>query len=142
MIISLIGAFLTSVSFGYLFNVQRKELLYCGITGLIGFFILLILSRYFDIASIFIATTVVTITSIALSKIRKTISTNYLTTGIIPFVPGGLLYRTMYYTVYNEWENALYSGFRAFMTAGAIAFGVIFVVSIYNVLYLYNSKRA
>lgn len=126
------GAFATSYTFGILFNVTKKEWFFCGLTGLLGFITLTGLKHFS--ANIFLATVVVTTTSIILSKIRKTISTNYLTTGIIPYVPGGALYSTMYYIALNDWYHALYAGSEAFITAAAIAFGVIVTVSIYNVL--------
>ncbi|MCL1936018.1 MAG: threonine/serine exporter family protein [Defluviitaleaceae bacterium] len=133
LIYRLVGAFLASFTFGIMFNVQKKELIFCGFTGFLGFLVLEFFQD-FPVINIFFATVVVTTTSIVLSKVRKTISTNYLTTGIIPYVPGAALYRTMSHVVFTEWDYALEAGSQVFLTAIAIAFGVIIVVSCYNAI--------
>ena len=130
-----VGAFLVSVAFGMLFQVARREWVFCGLTGLIGYVVLVLVDGGFDFspAGVFFATLAVTLTSIIFSKVRKTISTNYLTPGIIPYVPGGALYNMMRYIALADWDNALSAGSDAFVMATAIAFGVIITVSIYDV---------
>lgn len=136
-----VGAFLVSVAFGILFRVAKKEWLFCGLTGLIGYLALVAMDGDFESTArgVFGATLVVTLISILLSKLRKTISTNYLTPGIIPYVPGGALYHMMRYIALGDWDNALNAGSDAFIMAVAIAFGIIITVSVYDVRRLWGS---
>lgn len=123
MIMRLVAAFVTAVCFGILFRVPKKDLLFCGITGLLGWGILELTQ------SVFWATVTVAVISMYLAKKRQTIASIYLVTGIIPYVPGAGIYNTMYYMVFNLPEQALEAGLNAFMSAGSIALGVIVAFS-------------
>ena len=130
-----VGAFFVSVTFGILFQVARREWLFCGLVGLIGYMVLVLVDGSFDfsVMGVFFATLAVTLCSIVFAQWRKTISTNYLTPGIIPYVPGGALYNMMRYIALADWDNALTAGWDAFAMATAIAFGIIITFSLYDV---------
>ena len=128
MILRLIAAFLISAGFGVLFKVPKQELVFCGLTGLLGYSVLEITN------SAFYATATVSLISLSLAKARQNISTMYLVTGIIPYVPGGSMYRTMYYLVFDMPALAIAAGIHTFTVAGSIALGVILVLASYKVL--------
>lgn len=137
MIERVIAAFIATLTFGVLFNIPKSELIYCGIIGSIGWLTFELVSPYFSTstAPIFLATLIITALSRVLSRHRKTITTIYLTTGIIPFVPGAGIYNTMYHIIYNEANLAVVTGIETLMTAGVIAMGIIVVLSLPNKIF-------
>ena len=127
MIMRLIAAFITAACFGFLFKVPKKDILYCGITGFLGWSVLEMTG------DVFWATVTIAVVSLYLAKLRRTIATIYLVTGIIPYVPGAGIYNTMYYMVFDMPEEAMVAGLNAFLSAGSIALGVIFAFSLNKV---------
>lgn len=128
------GVFISTLTFGVLFNIPKSEFIFCGLIGATGWIIFESMSYilYSDHASIFTSILVVTSLSRILSRHRKTITTIYLTIGIIPFVPGAGMYNTMYHIIYNQPSYAIISGIETFTTAGIIAIGVIVILSLPN----------
>lgn len=122
----ILAAFASSTCFAYLFGAPKKELLFAGGAGLIGWIVLE------ASGAIFFAATAVSILSIICSKKRKAISSIYLIAGIIPYVPGAGIYRTMLNLVLGYPQNALSEGILAFGAAGSIALGIMVIYSIYN----------
>lgn len=137
MIGRVIGAFIATLTFGILFNIPKSELVYCGIIGAIGWLNFEVVSPYFSTstAPIFLSTLIITSLSRILSRNRKTITTIYLTTGIIPFVPGAGIYNTMYHIIYDEANLAIVTGIETLITASVIAMGVIIVLSLPNKIF-------
>jgi len=137
IISSIIGAFFASLTFSVLFNIQKSELVYCGFVGAMGWLAFEILSPFFDsdIGPVFVGTLVVTFLSRIFSRRRKTITTVYLTSGIITFVPGAGIYTTMYHIIYNQPEQAVAAGVQTLNIAGVIAIGVIVVLSLPNKIF-------
>ena len=125
---TLLGAGIASAGFAYLFGAPKKEISTSGLAGLFGW----ILLEAFNL--IFISAAAVGIFAIIASKKRKAIGSIYLIAGIIPYVPGGGIYRTMLYLVTDDRENAITAGLSAFGAAGSIALGMMVVFSIYNAL--------
>jgi len=121
------------MGFSIIFNVPRKEILLCGLTGIIGWIVFTLIT-YFVTDSIVVSTffSAVTVTALARfkSEIRKMPSTIYMIPGIIPLVPGLRLYFTMFYVVNGEFGNAAYSGATALSIAGVIAVGLLVVLSL------------
>lgn len=132
-----VGTFIATLTFGVLFNIPKSEFIFCGLIGATGWLSFEVMSYVFytDQASIFVATLVITTLSRILSRHRKTITTIYLTVGIIPFVPGAGMYNTMYHVIYKQPNYAIISGIETFITAGIIAIGVIVVLSLPNTLF-------
>ena len=61
----------------------------------------------------------------ALSRLRKTPATVFLTCGLIPLVPGGDIFWTAYFMVKDKLHLAAQTGFMALKVAAAIAGGII-----------------
>ena len=53
---------------------------------------------------------------------------------LIPLIPGGALYRTMYSAVHQNWELCRFYGYQTLLTALGIAAGISFVSAILYIL--------
>ncbi|MDD6211984.1 MAG: threonine/serine exporter family protein [Clostridiales bacterium] len=126
-VIHLIASMIGTIAFSILFYVPKKQYLYCGLTGAIGWIIYCALNDLgFSLAfSNFIATLVLTVFSRAMAIIRKTPITVFLVPGIFPLVPGAGIYYTAYYIFMNNPQQAGVKALETVTVAGAITLGIL-----------------
>lgn len=121
-------AMLATISFAILFAAPPKEVLFCGLTGALGWIVYYVLTQndiHLVLASM-VATLCLTIMARCFAVIRKTPVTVYLLSGIFPLVPGAGIYYTAYYLFMGNTEMSGYKGLETLEVAGAIVFGIIF----------------
>lgn len=133
-IMQVVMAFFATLSFSIIFNVPKKEVVFCGLTGCIGWFFYQFVivtggNNYVTLSS-FIATLFIAAISRFLSYRRKTPVTVYLISGIIPLVPGAGIYYTMYGIINNDNFTALATGIDTLKIAGVICVGMLIILSL------------
>lgn len=127
LLIDLFFSFIAGSGTAILYNVQRKLIVFCGLSGMFTWFIYHFLSLFgFSeaLASLF-ALFALTLLSRFFSKKTDTPSMIFNISGIMPIVPGGLLFKTFNHLASKEYESALNYGFQAVLVGGAIAIGLI-----------------
>lgn len=132
VIIQLAVSFVATLGFAIVFFTPKAELVYCGLTGALGwgiYYCMLAADIHFAVACM-VATTCLTILARAFAVLRKNPATIYLLTGIFPLVPGAGIYYTAYYLFMGDQSMFSAKGLETFETAGAIVFGIIFGFSI------------
>ena len=140
MIVQFIVSLLAAVSFAVLFSVEKKQLLFCGLTGAIGWTVYMICVENNVSVAIanLIATLTLTLVSRIFSAVRRTPVTVYLLMGIFPLVPGAGIYYTSYYFIMGDMSRFAQYGTSTIKTAGAIVLGIIFGFalpqSLFNIL--------
>lgn len=133
MIEQIISAVFGTVAFSVLFGVPRQYYAYCGIVGGAGWWLYSILTAYTGCTAteaIFFATFLVVLLSRFLAVWEKCPVTVFLTTGIIPLVPGAGIYWTVYYLVTDRPTEAADNGFAALKAACAIVLGIVLVFEV------------
>ncbi len=127
MIVQFVVCLVATLSFAILFSAPKMQLLFCGLTGAIGWIVYLICIENGIGAAIanLIATFALTVISRTISALRKNPVTVYLVAGIFPLVPGAGIYYTSYYFIMNEMSEFTRAGTDTIKTAGAIALGII-----------------
>lgn len=141
-----IYCFFCCVFFAIIFRAPKKELIFCGITGSLGWLLYEGIDIPFSrpIVAAFFASVMVTSASRFLSHIRRAPSTLYLLPGIIPMVPGSGLYYTMYCILNNDLMGSYEQGVYTLKMAGAISVGIIIVLSmpykVFNFIELKEEK--
>lgn len=128
MFAQLVTSFIASVGFGIIFNVPKKALVQCGITGMFGWilYFLLMNAEIDSVIATFFGAFLVAVIGQIFAKIYKTPVIIFTISGIIPLVPGGLAYDAMRHVVENNYNASLELGAKAFMLSGAIAIGLVF----------------
>lgn len=136
MITKVIGAFLTVICFAISMEIPRKFFLYSGAIGGIGWCVYLLVNERIGgvVTATFISAMVITILSQIGARMLKAPVTVFLIAGILPLVPGAGMYRTVYYTLYNERGLSDYYLRQTLMIAGAIALAIFIIDSIYRVI--------
>ncbi|MFA9376348.1 MAG: threonine/serine exporter family protein [Lachnotalea sp.] len=143
MFLKIIAAGLAALSFSILFSTPRKEYLFCGLTGSIGWFCYLM--TYELLSSVVLATfggtIVVTFVSRFFAVNRRVPVTVFLIAGIFPLVPGTGIYFTTYYIFIDQLSLAGDYGRESMGIALAIAFGIMIIFLIPQKWFHYKSKN-
>ena len=130
---NLFCSFVGTIGFAIMYNVPKKYYIGCGVTGMAGWIVYLLVSgmNYVSAAvgSFFGAFIVVLISRMLSVKMRCPI-TIFLISGIFPLVPGVGIYNTVYYIVTNQLTQAALKGIESLKIAFAIVMGIVIVVSI------------
>ena len=127
-IVEFIVATIATIAFAILFSAPKSELIYCGISGAIGWILYSIVSTLMGAPTLgnVLGSFVLTLFSRSLAARRKNPATIYLIAGIFPLVPGAGIYYTSYYLIMNEMDTFSSYGLSTIKTAGAIVMGIIF----------------
>jgi len=132
--------FCASFGFGLLFNVPRESLFLGGLCGLIGQLGLLIAGNNSPILGTFLGAVLVAVSGETLAAWQKKPATVYTIVGIIPLVPGRLIYQTMLHFLHSELTEGLEAGINTLLSAGVIAAGIVFTSSLVQVIKAGNKK--
>lgn len=135
-LVHIIISFISTVGFGIIFNVPRKELIRCGMVGSVSWMIYYTL--YIHQISVVIATGVASfavaiISQIFAIKYRQPVII-FIAGGIIPLVPGGVAYNAMRSFVENDYLLAISYTTNTAMLAGTIALGIVFAEVVNQVM--------
>ncbi len=136
MIIKILAAYVTTMCFAIYINVSKKEIVFSGLTGCIGWLVYIISSTYLDeiIYSNFFAAIAISTTAHILAKIRKNPVTIYQIAGMFPIVPGAGMYKTLYYIVNEDYSLSMKYLFETLQIAGGIAAAIVLVATFNNLL--------
>lgn len=123
----IILAFFSTIGFSVLFGSPKKNLIYSGLVGAFGWSFYLIGIKLFNsnIVGTFFAALAVGILGEFFARYMKKPATLYITSGIIPLVPGAGMYYTMFAIIENDFNLALEKGVETFFMATAISVGII-----------------
>lgn len=133
-VIQLLMAFLGTMGFAMVFHVQKDKLFLVSLGGLISWAVYLLMGACAqqDVPRYFIASAVVTIYAEILARVVKCPATTFLVTGEVPLIPGGSLYKTMSFFMAQDYEAFSDQAFLTLLYAGAIAVGMLFPTSVFQ----------
>lgn len=132
--IQLAAAFVGTLGFSALFGAPRRYYLVCGFVGMLGWAV------YLFTDSILLASLILAIVSHLFAVMQRCPVTVFLICGIIPLVPGGGLFWTLYYMLSDQLRPAFDAGVDSIKVTIAIAGGIIIGAAIFDRL-LKKSKR-
>lgn len=135
-------AFLGSYCPAILFNIERKNLIWaglCGATGWTAYRSVLLLAKS-EVFAVFIAAIVISLISEVMAKLLRTPSTVFYIPSLFPIVPGISAYYTVLYIIDKKIIEATYKGLETLGSAGAIAFGILLVSTIFRYINTHNIK--
>ena len=130
MPVQIIASFIGTAAFAVLFGVPRKYYTLCGVCGVLGWILYMILARYAGFtppAATVFATMLVVLSARYFSVLDKCPAIVFLLCGIFPLVPGAGVFWTSYYVVSDQLSLAFGSGFMAVKVTIAIVLGIILI---------------
>lgn len=132
--IHIVFSFLAATGFAVFLNSPKSTLYISGTVGTISWIIYVILMRLnFDMMfSNFIAASVASLICEILARKLKRPTILFVVPGIITLIPGLGLYKTMFYLVQNNFDEAMMTGASVMFVSGAISLGVLVVSSMFR----------
>ena len=136
MLIQLVTAFTGSLGFALLFHVRKEKLLLASLGGLLawGVYLLMGLATDQEVVRYFAASVVLTVYAEFLARAVKCPATLFLVTAAVPLIPGGSLYHTMEYFMESDLDAFSHQGLNTVLLAVAIAVGMLFPSSIFQLM--------
>lgn len=144
LLIEMVYAFLGGFFPGVLFNIERKNLVFAGFAGAIGwtFFAIGKYYTYSPAMATFLGAAAIGIYSEVMARIKKTPAAIFSITGIYPLVPGITAYNTIKYIVEDDLSMAMIKAIETVAVAGAIAFGLMTITASFQfITRIQQSKR-
>ena len=144
MPVQIIASFIGTAAFAVLFGVPRKYYILCGVCGVLGWILYMILARYAGFtppAATLFATMLVMLSARYSSVLDRCPAIVFLLCGIFPLVPGAGVFWTSYYVVSDQLRLALGSGFMAVKVTIAIVLGIILISEVPNKFFNLRRRR-
>jgi uncharacterized membrane protein YjjB (DUF3815 family) len=119
-------AFVATMGFGMLFNVPRRTLPACGLTGGLGMVVRLVAVGLgaSDVGGAFLGAISVALMGFILARRYRVPRTIFTITGVIAMVPGVLAFTTMLQLATGDFQKAISSGLQTALIIGALAMGL------------------
>ncbi|MBQ5911428.1 MAG: threonine/serine exporter family protein [Clostridia bacterium] len=135
-LIQIITGCLGSAGFALLYNIRGKRFVFAALGGLLAilFYILFGLIIENEILNYFICAALVSLYAEIMARVLKTPTTTFIITSLIPLIPGGSLYYTMTGAFSGNLESFIEYGLYTLGLAGALAAGIIVVVSTVKII--------
>lgn len=120
--------------FSILFNIRGKKIFFTAFGGGITWLVYSISLNQlnFGIYSVLAASMAAGIYSEIMARVIKAPVTAFIICAIIPLVPGGAMYHTMFQTVQGNLEKSLSMGVQTLAIAAYIAVGVFLITSLFR----------
>lgn len=137
-------AFIGSICPGILYNVEKRNLIWVGFCGMLGWITYRAFSNFpgSAVLATFLGAVVVGLCSESVARLLKAPATVFSVPGIIPLVPGIAAYNTIQHIAENELYEAASKGIEAMSGAGAIAFGILLTSAVFRISKRFNKKKA
>lgn len=132
LIVNLVSSFVSTVCFAALFNVHRRHLWCCGVTGMIGWLVYWGMMQYQQspVVASLIAVIPLSIAARVFAVTRRAPATIFLIPGIFPLVPGAGIYYTAYSFITGDSVGFSTKGTETLKIAVALAMGIALVMSV------------
>jgi uncharacterized membrane protein YjjB (DUF3815 family) len=126
-ILAFFGSFFPAI----LFNIEKKNLVWAGVSGLVGWTIYTVFTKNIGMPIIgtFFGAAFIGFYSEMMARLLKTPASVFSISGIYPLVPGITAYLTIENIVTGNLTTALNKGIETLAYAGAIAFGIMLVTA-------------
>ncbi len=132
-IIQMISGMLGSLGFSLVFNVGKKHLLPAALGGFLAWGVYL-LCMSFPVMGVLMSTVIASVIcqiyAEILARVYKAPTTVFVIPAVVPLIPGGSLYNTMYAAVMEDWVQFRYYGVQTLWGTLGIAIGLSFVSGI------------
>ena len=136
LLIQLVASFVGSCSFAVVFNINKRHLLHVGFLGFVTYFVYYAVGHFTHnaFAAAFASTIVATAFGEIFARRRHAPTIVYLTTGLIPIVPGADAYYCMKYLLEESMQDALSKLSSTIQVALGIAGGIVVVSIIFGII--------
>ncbi len=136
-VVSLVG----SSCFAVILHCPKKQILYVGIVGMVGWVIYLLFRDFGVETASFFGSVGLCVLSRIFAYTRKSPVIIFIITGIFPLVPGAGIYSTGYNLFMGSTQEAIVIGFQTLAIAVAIALGMVVALTIPDKFFIFICKK-
>jgi uncharacterized membrane protein YjjB (DUF3815 family) len=131
-ITQILAGFIGTLCFGILFRIRGWRLGAVSLGGLLSWMILVILNRFIpnEAVNYFIVSFLISIYNEIMARVLRTPTTMFVTTSLIPLIPGGSLYYTMAYALEGDPVKFVSKAVYTLELAAALALGIILAAAL------------
>lgn len=137
---------LGTAGFAVLFNIRRSRLVAATAGGLLSWLIFVVLNKCIpnEPVNYFIVSLIMSSYAEIMARLLKTPTTTFITTTLVPLIPGGSLYYTMSYAFQSDLERFVEKAIYTLQLASALALGIIVATNLTRIVFsvLNKIKRA
>lgn len=135
-IIQIISGFIGAFGFAILYNIRGKRLIMASVGGFLSCVLFVLFSRFIENEPLnyFFVALLVSIYAEIMARRLKTPTTTFITTSLIPLIPGGSLYYTLVYAFQSDIVNFAEKAIDTLLLAAALALGIIVSATVTNLL--------
>ena len=125
-----------SLGFACLFHIRGKRLAVATLGGLLSWFLFVIFSYIIPSEPInyFLVSFLLTMFAEIMARVMKTPTTTFVTTSLVPLIPGGSLYYTMAYGFQGDATRFVSKGIATLALAAALALGIIIATTLTKII--------
>lgn len=136
-IIQILTGFIGSLGFAVLFNVRRIRLVAATAGGFISWLLFIVLGRFIpgEPLRYFIVALMISAYAEVMARLLKSPTTTFITTSLIPLIPGGSLYYTMVNIFQGNMETFLQKGIYTLQLTSALALGIIISTTLAKIVW-------
>ena len=133
MLLQVIGAFFSVVTFSFLLRVPRKYIFWAGFTGAVSWWLYLVLLEFQVSMAVatFLSGCLISLCGQVFARILKTPVTIFVIPGILPLVPGAGMFRIARSVIRSDGMTSYYIT-QTLIVAGMIALSIMVVDSIFR----------
>ena len=139
-LIQIITGTIGSLGFGILFNIRQERLAAATIGGFLSWSIYLLAMHLLPNEAIcyFIASLLTALYSEVMARLLKSPTTTFITTALVPLIPGGSLYYTMAYAFESDITKFIGRAIYTLQLASALALGIIVASTVTKLYFRYR----
>ena len=141
-VIQILAGFVGSAGFGILFNIRGKRLFFAALGGLLSWSLFVLFGNFIasEPVNYFFVSFLTSLYAEAFARVLKTPTTTFITTALIPLIPGGSLYYTMSYAFGGDLNGFIQKAIYTLQLASALALGIIIATTVVKIFHNKEKK--
>lgn len=142
-LVQIITGFIGAFGFAILYNIRGKKLFVAAIGGLLSWSLFVVLNFLFgnEVLGYFIVSMLVSFYAEIMARLLRTPTTTFITTALIPLVPGRALYYTMANAFDGKMDKFFENGLHTLQLAGALALGIAVATATARIIHKLIEKK-
>lgn len=126
-LLQVLAGFVGTMGFAVIFNIRGKRMVAAAVGGLISWALFCLLNNGIESEAVnyFVVALVMSFYAEVMARVMKTPTTTFVTTTLVPLIPGGSLYYTMAYAFSGQMDSFVQKAIDTLKLASALALGII-----------------
>ena len=136
-IIQILAGFIGTLGFAAWFNIRGKRLFFAAFGGFLSWALFVVSSKIIsnEVLIYLIVSVLVSLYSEIMARVLKTPATSFLTTSLVPLIPGASLYYTIASAFESNPDMFIQKAIYTLQLASALALGIIIAATLTKIFF-------